>query len=89
MFSLVPETESELVCVSETIEDGKLLVTASPEIWANGNILFWPPRHVDRSVPTPPQSNWTPTMCKVLKSSIGKTEYISSCAFSTLILVPK
>lgn len=61
--------------VSETIENGKLLVTASPGIWIKGHILYWPPpgQQVDRSILTAPGPDWIPHMCKVLKENIGKT----------------
>lgn len=64
---------SELYCVSETIEDGLPMVTASPEIWVDGQILYWPPNgDVDRSKIVPPQPDWTPIVCRMLKRSIVK-----------------
>lgn len=60
--------------VSETIENGKSLVTATPGIWINGHILLWPPpgQQVDRSIPTAPGPDWIPHMCRILKENIGK-----------------
>lgn len=66
---------SELFCVSETIENGNLLVTAHPEIWIQDHILYWPPGVPNRSQPVPPESDWVPHMCKVLKGSIGKPKF--------------
>lgn len=68
------EKMSELFCVSETIENGNIMVVASPEIWVKGHILFWPPgpEVPNRSHPVPPGSDWIPQMCKLLKGSIGK-----------------
>lgn len=69
------EKMSELFCVVETIENGKILCSAVPEIWVvDGHILYWPPgsaNTMNRSQPIPPQSDWIPHMCKVLKKSIG------------------
>lgn len=66
---------SELFCVCETIENGNILVTACPEIWVQDHILYWPPGEPNRAQPVPPQSDWVPHMCKVLKGSIGKTNF--------------
>lgn len=57
--------------VSETIENGKICATASPGIWIVGHILYWPPGEVDRSQLIPPEPDWTPYMCKVLRENIG------------------
>lgn len=66
------EEMSNLFCVCETIENGNIMVTACPEIWVDGHILYWPPGVVNRNQPVLPQSDWNPQMCKVLISSIGK-----------------
>lgn len=68
------EAMNELYCVSKTIENGEHLITATPEIWVVDDVLFWPPGEVNRSVPTPPQADWIPYNCTVLKRSIGKTK---------------
>lgn len=66
------EKMSELFSVNETIENGEMMVVACPEIWVDGHKLYWPPGVADRSKPVPPQSDWIPQMCRVLKGSIGK-----------------
>ncbi len=68
------EQMNELFCVSETIEDGNMMVVAGPEIWVEEHILYWPPGPgvPDRSQPVRPGPDWIPQMCKVLKGSIGK-----------------
>lgn len=76
MSSLQPKELNELFCVNETIEYGNVMVTACPEIWVDGHILYWPPGEIDRSQPLPPQPDWIPTMCRVLKSSIGKPDFL-------------
>lgn len=65
---------NELFAVVETIENGNILVSAVPEIWIDGHIIYWPPGLINRANPTPPQSDWIPHMCKVLKGSIGKPD---------------
>lgn len=66
--------------ISETIETGNFLVTASPSIWVVGHILYWPPlgEEPDRSLLTPPGPDWIPHMCRVLKENIGKIIIIYS-----------
>lgn len=75
--NIINEKMSKLFCVSETIENGNVLVTASPEIWIVGHILYWPPEGslVNRSQLVPPKSDWIPHMCKVLKRSIGESDF--------------
>ncbi len=60
--------------VSETIENGTLLVTAHLTIWIKDQILYWPPpgQLVDRSVCCEPGPDWIPIMCRVLREDIGK-----------------
>lgn len=60
--------------VSETIENGKLLVTATRGIWIIDGILYWPPpgQQIDRSLLIAPGPDWIPHMCRVLRSNIGK-----------------
>ncbi len=60
--------------VSETIDNGKVLVSAHAGIWIKEHILYWPPpdQQVDRSLLTVPGPDWIPHMCRVLKENIGK-----------------
>lgn len=85
MSSTQTDPMSELYCVCETFEDGRIMVTASPEIWVNDDVLYWPPKAVDRSVPTPPQPDWTPILCKVLKRSIGKATVCVVCVSNVML----
>lgn len=64
----------ETYSVSETIENGNLLVTAHPRIWIKNHALLWPPedQKVDRSVVCEPGEDWIPHMCRILKDNIGK-----------------
>lgn len=63
---------SKLYCVTETVENGDLMVTAHPEMWVENQILLWPPDgDAIRSKLVPPKSDWIPYICKILKGSIG------------------
>lgn len=59
--------------VAETIENGKLMVTACRSIWIEENVLYWPPGKgvVDIRNIVPRQPDWTPNMCKILRENIG------------------
>lgn len=63
--------EKELFAVVETIENGEICSTAVPEIWIKGHYLYWPPGFANRRNPVPPESDWVPHMCRILKGSIG------------------
>lgn len=68
--------------VSETIENGNMLCTASPTLWVVKHILYWPPpgENVDRSVICSPGPDWIPHMCRVLRENIGKLMISFICA---------
>jgi len=76
--------------ISETIEKGNVFVTASPSLWIDEHILYWPPpgEQIDRSTISTPGPDWIPHMCRVLKDKIGKINFFlsdnSSCADSAL-----
>lgn len=67
----IDSVNSELYAVVETIENGNICVTVASKIWIIDHILYWPPGKVDLRNPTPPESDWVPHMCKVLRGSIG------------------
>lgn len=68
------EKMSQLFVVVETIEDGNIYVSAVPEMWIDGHILYWPPDETYRGKLVPRQSNWIPYMCKLIKGSICITQ---------------
>src|ERR1700704_4949863 len=63
--------------ISETIEKGNVFVTASPSLWIDEHILYWPPpgEQIDRSTISTPGPDWIPHMCRVLKDKIGKINF--------------
>lgn len=65
----------KMYAVSETIENGEVMVTGHPRIWVvDGHVLLWPPSgNIDRSVIITPGPNWTRHECRILKDKIGNT----------------
>lgn len=42
------EKMSEMLAIVETIENGNIMVSASPEMWVDGHILYRPPELANR-----------------------------------------
>lgn len=69
--------------VLETIENGMVCVAASPAVWVvDDHILHWPPGIANRGVISDPQPDWTRHMCRVLRTNIGKHEYLITITIS-------
>lgn len=70
--------------IVETIENGTVLVSACASIRIEDKVLYWPPAgsSIKRNDLSPPGSDWTPHMCKILKENIGKNSNLFALQYT-------
>lgn len=63
--------------IVQTLERGKLVLSAVPEKWEQNGILYWPRRKVEDLLKNPfscPEASWTSIQCVVKRSGISSLE---------------